>query len=135
MTNWELRAPARFAILSPDSPAGGGPLIASIRPLAEADVPAAQRLREQAGWNQSDDDWRRLLAWGPDGCWAAERDGRVVGTAAVVTYGRRIAWIGMVLVDVEQRRQGIGRALLQQALSHLDRLGVESVALDSTPAG
>jgi GNAT superfamily N-acetyltransferase len=107
----------------------------SIRPLVEADIPTAQRLREQAGWNQSDDDWRRLLGWGPDGCWVAERDGSVVGTTAVTTYERRIAWVGMVLVDVEQRRQGIGRALLEHALAHLERLGVQTIALDSTPAG
>jgi ribosomal protein S18 acetylase RimI-like enzyme len=107
----------------------------SIRTLVEADLADAQRLRAQAGWNQPDDDWRRLLAWDRDGCWAAEADGRVVGTTAVTTYGRRIAWIGMVLVDVEHRRKGIGRALLAQAIEYLDRLGVETVALDSTPAG
>jgi len=105
-----------------------------IRALTEADIPAAQRLREQAGWNQSDDDWRRLLRWEPDGCWVDERDGTVVGTTAVITYGQRIAWIGMVLVDVEHRRQGIGGALLAHALAHLDRLGVQTIALDSTPA-
>jgi GNAT superfamily N-acetyltransferase len=108
----------------------------TVRPLTVADVPAAQRLREQAGWNQSDDDWHRLLIWGPDGCWAAESDtGQVVGTTAVTTYGRRIAWVGMVLVDVDHRRQGIGRALLTHALAHLDRQGIQTVALDSTPEG
>ena len=106
-----------------------------IRRLTEADVAAAQRLREQAGWNQSDDDWRRLLAWTPTGVWAAESDARVVGTTAVITYGRRIAWVGMVLVDVAHRRQGIGRALLMHALTYLDRLGVQTVALDSSPEG
>lgn len=110
-------------------------LSVSIRPLVEADIPAAQRLREQAGWNQSADDWRRLLGWDPAGCWVAERDGAVIGTTAVTAYGRRIAWVGMVLVDVEQRRQGIGRALLEHALAHLERLGVQTIALDSTPAG
>ena len=34
----------------------------TIRPLAVDDIGAAQRLREQAGWNQTDHDWRRLLA-------------------------------------------------------------------------
>ena len=41
----------------------------------------------------------------------------------------------MVLVDVEQRRQGIGRALLEHALAYLERLGVQTIALDSTPVG
>src|SRR6185295_3799477 len=104
-----------------------------IRALVEADLAAAQRLREQAGWNQSDDDWRRLLAWDQDGCWVAEMGGEVVGTTAVICYGRRIAWIGMVLVDEAHRRQGIGGRLLRHALAYLERLGVQTVALDSTP--
>lgn len=41
----------------------------------------------------------------------------------------------MVLVDVAHRRQGIGRALLTHALAYLDRLGVQTVARDSTPEG
>jgi predicted N-acetyltransferase YhbS len=112
-----------------------GGAIVSIRALVEADIPAAQRLREQAGWNQSDADWRRLIAWDAAGCWVAEQDGTVVGTTAVTSYGELIAWVGMVLVDVERRRQGIGRALLEHALAYLERRGVRTIALDSTPAG
>ena len=106
-----------------------------IRHLTATDIPAAQRLREQAGWNQADDDWRRLLAWSPDGCWAAEQGGEVVGTTVVVPYARRIAWIGMVLVDEAHRRQGIGRALLTHAIDYLEQNGVQTIALDSTPEG
>lgn len=107
----------------------------TIRALTAADIPAAQRLREQAGWNQTADDWRRLLAWEPAGCWAFERDGQLVGTATVTTYGRRVAWVGMVLVHVDHRRQGIGQALLRHAISFLERRGVQTIALDATPAG
>jgi predicted N-acetyltransferase YhbS len=106
-----------------------------IRALTLNDIGAAQRLREQAGWNQTDHDWRRLLAWSPDGCWVAEDAGLVIGTTAVAVYGLRVAWIGMVLVDVAHRRQGIGRALLNHAIGYLDGLGVQTIALDSTPEG
>jgi predicted N-acetyltransferase YhbS len=106
-----------------------------IRSLTAIDLSAAQRLREQAGWNQTDDDWRRLLAWSPDGCWVAELDGQIVGTTTVTAYGRRIAWIGMVLVDEAHRRQGIGRALLSHAIAYLERRAVQTIALDSTPEG
>jgi uncharacterized repeat protein (TIGR01451 family) len=41
----------------------------------------------------------------------------------------------MVLVDVDHRRRGIGRALLTHALDYLDRRGIQTVALDSTPEG
>ncbi|MCC7372191.1 MAG: GNAT family N-acetyltransferase [Chloroflexi bacterium] len=110
-------------------------MVVRIRALTTADIPAGQRLRAQAGWNQTAADWQRLLAWEPEGCWVAERDGQVLGTTSVTTYGQRIAWVGMVLVDEAHRGQGIGKALLTHALAYLDRLGVETVALDSTPAG
>ena len=100
-----------------------------------ADVPAAQRLREQAGWNQTDQDWQRLLAWEPTGCWVAELDSRVVASTTVTTYDTRIAWIGMVLVDEAHRRRGIGTRMLAHAQQHLDAEGVRTVALDATPAG
>ena len=32
-----------------------------IRLLFESDIPAAMQLKEAAGWNQTEDDWRRLL--------------------------------------------------------------------------
>jgi hypothetical protein len=39
----------------------------SIRLLFESDIPAAMRLKEAAGWNQTEDDWRRLLLLEPNG--------------------------------------------------------------------
>lgn len=112
-----------------------------IRALTAADIPAGQRLREQAGWNQTTDDWKRLLAWDAAGCWVAEQagsdgsGGQVVATTTVTSYGDRIAWVGMVLVDEAHRRQGIGQALLTHALDYLEARGVQTIALDSTPAG
>ncbi|MDP8922928.1 MAG: GNAT family N-acetyltransferase [Chloroflexota bacterium] len=117
--------------------ASAGPDVQSlrVRALTLADVPVVQRLRKQAGWNQSDADWGRLLAWEPDGCWVGELNGRVVASTTVTTYGTRIAWIGMVLVDEAWRRRGIGRRMLGHAEAYLAARGVESVALDATPAG
>lgn len=106
-----------------------------IRVLTAADIPAGQRLREQAGWNQTTQDWERLLGWDTAGCWVAEQDGEVVATTTVTSYGDRIAWVGMVLVDEAHRRQGIGQALLTHALAYLEARGVQTIALDSTPAG
>jgi ribosomal protein S18 acetylase RimI-like enzyme len=66
--------------------------------------------------------------------WAGLR-GRVVASTTVTTYGTRIAWIGMVLVDEAARRQGIGQRMLGHAETYLSERGVETVALDATPAG
>jgi hypothetical protein len=37
------------------------------------------QLKEAAGWNQTEDDWRCLLWLEPNGCFGAIKDGRLVG--------------------------------------------------------
>jgi len=102
--------------------------------LFESDIPAAMRLKEAAGWNQTEEDWRRLLMLEPDGCFAAMKDGRLVGTTTTTTYGNDLAWIGMVLVDPHERRQGIATKLMNVALDYLDGK-VATVKLDATGEG
>ena len=121
--------------------AGGGGLAergeaVEIRRLRAADLAAAERLRAQAGWNHRPADWRRLLDWEPAGCFAAWLDGRLVGTATATALTPRLGFVGMVLVDVEQRRRGIGRALTSRAVEWLEReRGCACVALYATPLG
>ena len=105
-----------------------------IRLLFESDIPAAMKLKEASGWNQTEDDWRRLLRLEPAGCFAAIKDGRLVGTTTTTTYKHGLAWIGMVLVDPESRRQGIATKLMQTALDYL-KGKVATVKLDATPEG
>lgn len=106
----------------------------NIRLLFESDIPAAMQLKDAAGWNQTEKDWQRLLALEPNGCFAAVRDGRVVGTTTTTTYGNELAWIGMVLVDPQQRRQGIATQLMNVALDYL-KDKVATVKLDATALG
>ena len=106
----------------------------NIRSLFESDIPAAMRLKEGAGWNQTVTDWRRLLALEPNGCFAAVRDGRLVGTTTTTLYGNELAWIGMVLVDPQERRQGIATQLMNVALEFL-KDKVATVKLDATAQG
>ena len=105
-----------------------------IRLLTEADVTAAMKLKESAGWNQTENDWRCLLELEPSGCFAAELNGELVGTTTTTTYEEELAWIGMVLVQPERRRQGIGTRLMTTALEYL-KDKVATVKLDATPAG
>lgn len=106
-----------------------------IRLLAESDLPEALRLKEAAGWNQTEEDWRRLLRLSPRGCFAATAGGRLVATTTTTTYGRALAWVGMVLVDPLFRRKGIATALVRAALDGLEAEGVAAVKLDATPEG
>ncbi|TMQ35695.1 MAG: GNAT family N-acetyltransferase [Planctomycetota bacterium] len=105
-----------------------------IRRMTAADIPLGMRLKEQAGWNQTEADWLRFLDLEPDGCFVAEWNGEPVATTTTCILGD-VAWVAMVLVDARLRRHGIGTALMQQALRFLDERNVRSIRLDATPAG
>src|SRR5262245_49410777 len=107
----------------------------AVRRLTEADLVAVDELRRFAGWNQTIADWSRFLRLEPDGCFLAAAGDQVVGTVTTTAYGRRVAWIGMMLVHPDYRRQGIGTTLMKHALAYLNGLRVATVRLDATPAG
>jgi GNAT superfamily N-acetyltransferase len=107
----------------------------TLRLMTMADIPAGMRLKDIAGWNQMPVDWLRFLRASPEGCFVAEVGGAVVGTATTIVYEGRFAWIGMVLVDPEQRGRGIGTRLLEKTIEHLDACGVPTLKLDATPQG
>ena len=111
------------------------PVSTRIRIMNRSDIASGEHLNTIAGWNQTEADWGRFLDSSPNGCFVTEVDGRIVGTAATISYENRFAWIGMVLVDPEFRNMGIGTRLLQQAMEHLDRMGVSTMKLDATPLG
>jgi GNAT superfamily N-acetyltransferase len=102
--------------------------------MAQADVPLGMRLSGEAGWNQTPDDWQRLLALAGDGAWVAECGGTPVGTTLICRFGT-VAWVAMVLVDETFRGRGIGRALVERAIAFADAGGVTSLWLDATEAG
>jgi GNAT superfamily N-acetyltransferase len=106
----------------------------AIRLLFESDIPAAMRLKEAAGWNQTEADWRRLIKLEPNGCFAAIENDQLVGTTTTTTYEDDLAWIGMVLVDPQHRRRGIATRLIETALAYLDGK-VAVVKLDATAEG
>jgi GNAT superfamily N-acetyltransferase len=106
-----------------------------LRTMTERDVPAGLRLNHLAGWNQAAADWYRFLNASPDGCFVAEVEARVCGTATTISYQDRFAWIGMVLVDPEFQKRGIGTQLLKKAVAYLDQRGIPTLKLDATPQG
>jgi GNAT superfamily N-acetyltransferase len=108
--------------------------VINIRLLFESDIPAAMQLKDVAGWNQTEEDWLRLLALEPNGCFAAVKDGRLVGTTTTTSYGNDLAWIGMVLVDPQERRRGIATHLMNVAMDYL-KDKVATVKLDATAQG
>ena len=108
-----------------------------LRPLTAADVPAAQLL----GFDTFADLDRRtgepaqeltadlvergesrvahLVATDPDGSWAAELDGRLVGVA--LSMRRDQVWfLSLLVVAPGEQGKGLGRRLLEQAMTTAD---------------
>src|SRR6266853_5499508 len=108
---------------------------AKLRRLRVEDVPAATLLSAQAGWNQTAEDWRTLLELSPEGCLAIEVDGHLAATTTLLCYGRRLAWIGMVLTKAEYQRRGFATRLLAHALENADKMGIATIKLDATDQG
>lgn len=104
----------------------------AIRQLETADLNRAMLLKDQAGWNQLKTDWEIFLNLNKNGCFVAERDDLVIGTATTLVYDKT-GWIAMVLVDRNFRRMKIGSMLFNRAMEHLS--GCICIKLDATPEG
>jgi GNAT superfamily N-acetyltransferase len=105
-----------------------------IRPMRPADLQLGLRLTRQAGWNQTESDWLRFMDLQPQGCFVGELDEVPVGTTTTCIFGD-VAWVAMVLVDVNARRKGVATALLNHALDFLEKQEVKTIRLDATAAG
>lgn len=103
---------------------------ARIRRLTERDIDRAIALTDLEGWGYTRADFERLLSLSPEGCFAAEEAGHVVGLLTTTPYGR-VAYLGAVIVSPERRGRRLGRTLLEKALDHLDSQGTETVVLNS----
>jgi GNAT superfamily N-acetyltransferase len=106
-----------------------------IRLMGLEDIDGGMRLKQAAGWNQTRQDWANVLALEPQGCWVYETAGTVAGSTTVTCYGQDLAWVGLVLVLPEFRGRGYARALMEHALSFLQRRDVRAVRLDATDMG
>jgi GNAT superfamily N-acetyltransferase len=106
-----------------------------IRALRIEDIPQALNLSEQAGWNQLAGDWQRMVHLWPEWCLAGWDCGRLIATATLAVYGGSLGWVGMVLVDREQRGKGVGSAMLNGLIALADQQGVGRLGLDATDAG
>jgi predicted N-acetyltransferase YhbS len=109
--------------------------MSDVRLLRSSDIPQAMLLKRAVGWNQTEQDWERLLELEPEGCFGIEREGKLVATTTTTCYGRELAWIGMVITASEFRGQGLAGTLMRRALDFLDGRQVQCVKLDATSMG
>jgi creatinine amidohydrolase len=110
---------------------GPGPIV--LRPFHDSDIPFGMFVKNQANWNQLEQDWQMILETNQNGHFIAMQNGLPVGTATTINYSNRFCWVGMVLVDSTKRRSGIGKTLLINAIEQAKKIG--TVRLDATPDG
>lgn len=99
----------------------------------EADLPAIERLRTSVGW--SSHEWAlRLVLGEPGRCWVAAEGAEVVAVGSGIAFGA-IGVVGNMVVAETHRGRGLGSALLDEVLAHLERAGCRGFELFATPAG
>ncbi len=99
------------------------------RRMRSEDIPFAIRLSDQEKWGVTRRDLTRILQLNPKGSFVAIDGSSRVGLLTTTSYGRKLAWIGNVIVDRENRGKRIGRSLVQNAIEYLQRAGVKNIAL------
>ena len=70
----------------------------------------------------------RFLSRNPDTCFVAVESDEIIGVILAGNDGRR-GYIYHTAVRSDKRGQGIGRALVESAMSALERLGITKAAL------
>jgi GNAT superfamily N-acetyltransferase len=103
--------------------------------MKPSDIPSAMELSAIANWNQTPEDWNRVMQLFAEGCRCIEDAGKIVATTSLLPYGRQLAWIGMVLTRPEYRRHGLARRLMEDAIVAAERSGIRTLKLDATDEG
>ena len=106
----------------------------TLRSFTVDDIPFGLRLTAQAGWNQTSDDWRRVVEREPAGCFVGCWNGVAAATTTVCVFGDT-AWIAMVLTDESFRGRGLATALIRRALDEIESRGIATMRLDATALG
>ncbi len=105
--------------------------MAGLRQLTLDDLDSGLALSTASGWNQTAEDWHRVLTLAT--AWGIDDEGQLVATTSAIRYGNHLAWIGMVLTAQSHRGRGLATQVMTTALAHLSDCAL--VKLDATDLG
>jgi predicted N-acetyltransferase YhbS len=103
-----------------------------IRTLDIQDYDFAVALANTMNWNMAREDFQYMTALEPEGSFILEDDGKPVGIATCIGYGK-VGWFGNLIVDPAYRKRGAGGMLVRHAVDYLHTKGVETVGLYAYP--
>ncbi len=100
-----------------------------IRRLTKEEIAVAVNRAAAEGWNPGLRDAECFWPVDPEGFFCAEKDGKIVATAAVVNYDDRFSFGGFYIVDPAFRNHGVGMQVARHAMDHAGSrvLGVDGV--------
>lgn len=102
--------------------------------FTEADIDPFLALAEGEGWLCDRWEFSFLLQQFPQGCLVLRKEEKAIAYITSIAYGKS-GWIGNLVVRPETRRKGMGRAMMQGALSALLHSGVETIWLTASEQG
>jgi len=96
----------------------------------QADIDYVTESVERERWGYTRQDIERCWLFEPRGCFIAEIQHKPAGHVFTINYGKT-GWVGLLIVNPEQRGNGIGTILMQTAISYLQKTGVETIRLEA----
>jgi ribosomal protein S18 acetylase RimI-like enzyme len=97
--------------------------------MRNEDIPFGIRLSDQEKWGITRNDLRRILRLNPRGSFVAYEGARRLGMATTTSYGKKVAWIGNVIVDQRYRGKHIGQRLVEHAIASLKKSEINHIAI------
>jgi GNAT superfamily N-acetyltransferase len=98
--------------------------------MTPADFSFAVGLANTMGWDMAQQDFGLSLKLEPEGCFVLFDNLSQVGISTCISFGK-VGWFGNLVVDQTHRNQGGGMLLLQEAIDHMRKNGVETIGLYS----
>jgi GNAT superfamily N-acetyltransferase len=104
-----------------------------LKRIEPADAESTVALSDEAGWNQTVEDWRFMVGQGR-AMGLRDRKGTWVASSLILPQAPGLSWISMVLVTRAHRRSGLGTMLLRRCIGAVQEEGGVP-GLDATELG